>query len=142
MISIQTLLRKNKIRWAGHVTRMGDDRIPKRLLYGQLKEGKRSVGRQKKRYKDTLKESPKDFGIESSSWEKKASDRTTWRRLTTQGAKSYERKRLDEAKIKRAQRKSRDTSAAPSDCPFICTTCNRAFRAKIGLFSHSRTHTA
>ena len=142
MISIQTLLRKNKIRWAGHVTRMGDDRIPKRLLYGQLKEGKRSVGRQKKRYKDTLKESLKDFGIEPSSWEKKASDRTTWRRLTTQGAKSYERKRLDEAKIKRAQRKSRDTSAAPSDCPFICTTCNRAFRAKIGLFSHSRTHTA
>ena len=72
LTSIQTLLRKNKVRWVGHVTRMGDERIPKKLLYGQLKEGKRSVGRQKKRYKDTLKESLKDFKIEPSSWEKKS----------------------------------------------------------------------
>ena len=142
LTSIQTLLRKNKVRWAGHVTRMGDERIPKKLLYCQLSEGKRSVGRQKRRYKDSLKESLKDLSIDPSTWEKKASDRTTWRRLNNQGSKTYEKSRIDEAKKKRAQRKSRDTSAAPSDCPFTCTTCNRVFRARIGLISHSRTHSA
>ena len=140
--SIQTLLRKNKVRWAGHVTRMGDDRIPKKLLYGQLNEGKRSVGRQKKRYKDNLKECLKDFNIDPSSWEKKASNRATWRRLNTQGAKNYETRRKEEAKKKRTQRKNRDNSAIPLDCPFTCTICSRSFRARIGLISHSRTHSA
>jgi len=34
---------------------MNEERLPKRLLYGELLEGKRSVGGQRKRYKDTLK---------------------------------------------------------------------------------------
>tara|TARA_B110001454_G_scaffold15635_1_gene14033 strand:+ start:278 stop:3463 length:3186 start_codon:yes stop_codon:yes gene_type:complete len=139
---IQTLLRKNRIRWAGHVTRMTDDRIPKQLLYCQLREGKRSVGRQKKRFKDSLKESLKDFSIDPSSWEVKAQNRPTWRRLTNQGAKRYEKERAEEAKRKRTQRKSRDITSEAADCPFICPQCNRTFRARIGLISHKRTHSA
>ena len=42
---------------------MPDERLPKKILYGELQVGKRSHGGQKKRYKDTLKASLKDFNI-------------------------------------------------------------------------------
>ena len=55
MQSVHTLLKLAQLRWTGHVTRMPDERLPKKVLYGELQEGKRSQGGQKKRYKDTLK---------------------------------------------------------------------------------------
>ena len=57
------LLKLAQLRWTGHVTRMPDERLPKKVLYGELQEGKRSQGGQMKRYKDTLKASLKDFNI-------------------------------------------------------------------------------
>ena len=76
MQSIHTLLKLAQLRWTGHVTRMPDERLPKKVLYGELQEGKRSQGGQKKRYKDTLKASLKDFNIPTESLEQAAQDRT------------------------------------------------------------------
>jgi len=53
---IDTMFTKAQLRWSGHIVRMREERLPKRLLYGELQEGKRSVGRQRKRYKDILAE--------------------------------------------------------------------------------------
>jgi len=64
--SIHTMLMKHQARWAGHIVRMDDDRIPKRLFYGELSEGKRSQGGQKKRYKNSLKVSLKTLQIDTS----------------------------------------------------------------------------
>ena len=39
---------------------MPDERLPKKVFYGELQERKRCQGGQKKRYKDTLKASLND----------------------------------------------------------------------------------
>ena len=63
MQSMHTVLKLAQLRWTGHVIRVPDARLPKKVFYGELQEGKRSQGGQKKRYKDTLKASLKDFEI-------------------------------------------------------------------------------
>ena len=60
---MHTVLKLAQLRWTGYVIRMTDERLPKKVIYGELQEGKRSQGGQKKRYKDTLKASLKDFDI-------------------------------------------------------------------------------
>ena len=62
---VHAFLKRSQLRWAGHVFRMPNERLPKRLLYGELSKGKRSLGGQRKRYKDTVKASLKSCGIKS-----------------------------------------------------------------------------
>ena len=140
MQSMHTVLKLAQLRWTGHVIRMPDARLPKKVFYGELQEGKRSQGGQKKRYKDTLKASLKDFEILMGSWEQTAQERLKWRGLINKGAALYEKKRICEAERKRRERKAK-TNVPPSDSMTLtCSTCNRQFRARIGLVSHQRTH--
>ena len=100
MQSIHTLLKLAQLRWTGHVTRMPAERLPKKILYGELQVGKRSHGGQKKRYKDTLKASLKDFNIPTESWEQIAQDRRPHKKgrgLIKRGAGEYEAKRISKA---------------------------------------------
>ena len=53
--STYAILMQSQLCWAGHVARMPYHRLPKRLFYGELQQGKRSHEGQKKRFKDTLK---------------------------------------------------------------------------------------
>ena len=47
MQSVHTLLKHAQLRWTGHVTRMPDERLPKKVFYGVLQEGKHSQGGKK-----------------------------------------------------------------------------------------------
>ena len=96
------------------MTSMPDKKLPKKILCGELQVGKRSHGGQKKRYKDTLKASLKDFNIPTESWEQIAQDRAKWRGLVRRGAGEYEAKRISGAEQKRAQRKTR-AKASPAE---------------------------
>ena len=142
MPSVFTILRQSQLRWAGHITRMPDERLPKRVLYGELLDGARSLGGQKKRFKDTLKASLKDFGIDYNTWETLAEDRPAWRGAVRKGAAAYEAQRITTAKIKRTTRKSRATNNHPVHAAtgLSCPHCLKSFRARIGLISHLRTH--
>nr|VZI04404.1 unnamed protein product [Spirometra erinaceieuropaei] len=55
ILSIYTMLRQMQLRWSGHLVRMDDERLPKRLFYGDVATGSRRQGGQIRRYKDTLK---------------------------------------------------------------------------------------
>ena len=142
MDSIHTLLKLAQLRWTDHVTRMPDERLPKKVFFRELQEGKRSQVGQKKRYKDTLKASLKDFNIPTNSWKQATQDRTKWRYLIKKGASQYEAKRICEAYRKRTERKERakGSTSELSHFSFTCSICNRQFRANIGLNSHQRKH--
>ena len=141
MQSVHTLQKLAHLRWIGHVTRMPEEHLPKKILYGEQEMGKCSHGGQKKRYKDTLKASLKDFNVPTCSWEQIAQDRAKWCGLFRRGASEYEAKRISEAEQKRAHRKAR-AKASPTELScsdLCCSICNRQFRARIGLISHLRT---
>ena len=121
MQSVHTLLKPAQLRWTGQ-------RLPKKVLYGELQEGKRSQGGQKKRYKDILKASLKDFNIPTESWEQAAQDRTKWRCLINKGVSQFEAKRIYEAERKRKERKAR-AKGPSAQSEFTCSICNRQFRA-------------
>ena len=130
--SINTLLQKHQISWAGHVCRMPDERIPRRLMYGELSSGKRSYCGERKRLKDTLKISVRSFNIDIESWELAAQDRSTWRGHISQGATKAEEYRKVAAEEKRRRRKERlslTTTDAAHFCPVLWEIIPRRYWA-------------
>ena len=71
---------------------MPEERLPKKILSGELETGIRAHGGQKKWNKDTLKTSLKDFNIQTESWEQIAQDRAKWRGPIRRSASEYEAK--------------------------------------------------
>jgi hypothetical protein len=53
-LSIIRIIKSRRMRWAGHVTRMGEKRNAYRLLVGTL-EGKRPLGRPRRRWVDNIR---------------------------------------------------------------------------------------
>ena len=72
--SIEGMLIQTNLRW------LGKDGPPA-LLCSQLCEGKRSRGRPRLRFKDTVKRNLKKLDIDKSSWQRKAKNRAAWKKL-------------------------------------------------------------
>ena len=139
--SIHTILMQARLRWAGHVARMPDHRLPKRLFYSELQEGKRSQGWQKKRFRDNLKIPVKAFAIKPITWEHTAQDHAEWRSSLYKYVATCDANRTATAEQRRQARKSRASDPlTPHMAPIPCPHCQRTFQAQIGLFSHLRTH--
>ncbi|KAJ1131444.1 hypothetical protein NDU88_009781 [Pleurodeles waltl] len=119
---------------------MPDIRLPKRLFYGELVEGKRTQGVQTQCFKDTLTVSLKSCGIDPGSWETLAQGSLVYQSCISKGATSYEQSRIAEVQKKRELRKSIANSLPTNAADHLCPTFGRAFRVHIELISHSRTH--
>ena len=136
--SVESQIVKAQLRWVGHLTRMDDSRIPKAVFYSQLSSGKRSLGRPRLRYKDTLKQNLKACSIDLNSWEVTAKERAKWRHTCHVGIKLFETNRTRQIIENRLRRK-----ASTGTCPgpvYTCGTCSRVCGSRIGLLSHERTH--
>jgi hypothetical protein len=78
--SIARMIRSRRMRWAEHVTCMGERRAVYRVLVGRP-DGKRPLGRPRHRWGDSIKMAVQEVGCESMDWIKLARDRDGWRAL-------------------------------------------------------------
>ena len=139
--SIEAMLIKNQLRWAGHIVRMADNRLPKQIFYSELSEGTRSLGKPKKRYKDSLKDNLKLCEIDIESWETDAQDRSAWRAKCRGGVTVFEENRRQLMENRRAARAARrDQPLPPLPRNNTCPNCDRICGSRIGLISHMRSH--
>jgi hypothetical protein len=69
-----------KMRWAGHVARMGEKRNVYRLLVGKS-EGKRPLGRRRRRWIDNITMDLLEIGLSVVDWIGLAQDRYRWTAL-------------------------------------------------------------
>jgi hypothetical protein len=76
--NIVQVVKSRRMRWAGHVARMGEGRGVHRVLVGKP-EGKRPLGRPRRRWEDT-KMDIQEVG-EGGDWMELAQDRDRWRAL-------------------------------------------------------------
>ena len=66
--------------WAGHVARMVDRKGVYRVLVGEP-EGKRPLGRPRRRWEDNIKMDLQEVGCGGMDWIELAQDRDRWRAL-------------------------------------------------------------
>jgi hypothetical protein len=74
------IIKSMSMRWAGHVARMGEKRNVCRLLVGKP-EGKRPLGRPRRRWIDNIKMDLLEIGLSVVDWIGLAQDRYRWRAL-------------------------------------------------------------
>jgi hypothetical protein len=76
--NIVRVIKSRRMRWAGHVARMGEGRGVYTILV-RRPEGKRPLGRPRRRWEDNIKMDLREMGIEGANWIQLAQDRVQWR---------------------------------------------------------------
>ena len=113
--SIQCMVEGAVLRWTGHVVRMSNDRIPKRVLYGRLVKGRSSGGNQVT-YLNQAKRILRGCDIDPGDLETLAASRADWRKRYKDGTALAEAARIEDLKAKRARRK-RNAGMDPGQQP-------------------------
>jgi hypothetical protein len=78
--NIIRVIKSRRMRWAWHVARMGEKRKAYRILVGKP-EGKRPLGRPRRRWVDNNKMDLREIGWDGVDWIDMAQDRDQWRAL-------------------------------------------------------------
>ena len=80
--NIVRVIKSRRMRWAGHVTPMGEERGVYRVLVGTPK-GKRQLGRPRRRWVDNIRIDLQEVGCGYVDWIGLAQDRDRWRTLVS-----------------------------------------------------------
>jgi hypothetical protein len=76
--NIVRVVRSKRMRWAGHVARMGEGRGVYRVFVW-MPEGKRPLGRPRRGWEDNIKMDLREIRIDGANWIQLAQDRVQWR---------------------------------------------------------------
>ena len=80
--NIVRVIKSRRMRWAGHVARMGEERGVYRVLV-RKPEGKRPLGRPRRRWVDSIWMDLQEVGCGYVDWIGLAQDRDRWRKLVS-----------------------------------------------------------
>jgi len=79
---IVRVIKSRRMRWAGHVARMGEERVVCRVLVGKP-EGRRPLGRPRRRWVDNIRMDLQEVGCGYMDRIGLAQDRDRWRTLVS-----------------------------------------------------------
>ena len=74
------MIKSRKMKWVGHVARIGARRGVYRVLVGKP-EGKRPPGRPRRRWEDNINRDLQEVGCGDMDWIELAQDRDRWREI-------------------------------------------------------------
>jgi len=77
-LNIVRVIKSRRMKWAGHVARMGEERGLYRVLVGKP-EGRRPLGRPRRRWVDNIRMGLQEVGCGYMDWIGLAQDRNRWR---------------------------------------------------------------
>jgi len=80
--NIVRVIKSRRMRWAGNVARMGEERGVYRVLVGKP-EGRRSLGRPRRRWVDNIRMNLQEVGCGYMDWIGLTQDRESWRTLVS-----------------------------------------------------------
>jgi hypothetical protein len=80
--NIVRVVKSSRMRWAEHVARIGEGRSVYRVQVGKP-EGKRPLGRPRRRWEDNIKMDLQEVGGSFGDWMELAQDRDRWRALVS-----------------------------------------------------------
>jgi len=80
--NIVRVIKSRRMKWAGHVARMGEERGVYRVLLGKP-EGRRPLGRPRRRWVDNIRMDHQEVGCGYMEWIGLVQDRDRWRTLVS-----------------------------------------------------------
>jgi hypothetical protein len=78
--TIVRMIKSRRMRWAGHVARMGRGEVYTGFLWGNLRV-REPLARPRRRWEDNIKMDPQEVGCEDIGWSELARVRDRWRAL-------------------------------------------------------------
>ena len=106
LTNLQAILQRTQLRWAGHVVRMPEHRLPKAAMFGELASGHRIRGAPRKTYRAQLKKTIRTCNLNMHHWTHDAADRGKWRNLIFKATILADTRKRNSETNKRLQRKT------------------------------------
>lgn len=111
--------------------RIGDERLPKQLLYGELGDGRRPAHKTKLKFKYCLENALIWTGIATGNWEKDTQDHDGWRKCIV-GCARFERGNMREL--------IGGLGESERVLPFMFVVCGGKYLSRTGLVSHQKSN--
>ena len=124
--TIPDVVTEHRLKWLGHVGRMDEGRLPKKLLFGELRKTRPNHGT-KRRWRDLVSQDLKSIGAKDT-WYKTCQDRKGWLDVCQEV--------VDKAAGNR--RENRCAANIPSQGESYTCDCGRMFRRPGDLKRHQR----